>query len=397
MKETSSVADIPTGLKALRVRNQELLLGELSGDPLSQAELSRRTGLSEATVSNLVTILTAAGEVSVFSGQMNGRRANLVHREPLRATLMIGVHVSRTTIRVAAVAVDGTIVADSEEPRMKDRTYLDELDLISQLIAVARTGEDGAVHEISSIGVGLGVTTDPLTGIPQTGMAAYPYFDAWSGADVAADLAAKYGVSAVALNDADCAALSESTWGAGADVSDLLYVHLSDGVGGGLVLGDRLYRGGEGGFACEIGHLSSDPQGRLCICGNRGCLETVFGDALVRAVSDVHGSDITLAQFAAFALAGDPACSRVMLEAAVRLAAGLANAVALVVPAKVVLGGTLAGAGDALLAPVVEAMKSVGSSHFWRGRVVLGTFGNDSVILGAALAANTQTLQSMKA
>src|SRR5581483_1630051 len=100
----------------------------------------------------------------------------------------------------------------------------------------------------------------------------------WVGLDAASWLGERLSVPVDVENDANLGALAESVLGAGRGANELAYVMLSSGIGGGLVLEGRLYRGARG-MAGEIGHVSVDDAGHMCRCGNRGCLETVVGAA----------------------------------------------------------------------------------------------------------------------
>src|ERR1700750_1813415 len=94
-------------------------------------------------------------------------------------------------------------------------------------------------------------------------------------------------------NDANRGALAEAAFGAARDAGDLIYLKVSSGIGAGLILNGRLYRG-SGGLAGELGHVLVDPHGVVCRCGNRGCLETVAGTgALIDRLRPTHGDDLT--------------------------------------------------------------------------------------------------------
>jgi predicted NBD/HSP70 family sugar kinase len=371
------------GLKALRARNVDAILAALDDGPLSQAEIARRAGLSGATVSNLVSVMEVSGDVTIETGQMNGRRSNLVARHRANRPWAIGVYANRVSIRVAGVSPDGTLTDQESVPRRLDATYEEELGDIIRLVEEVRSRGTLPAAALAGIGVAVCTTVDPLIDRPVIGFPYFHWFDSWDGQDLAADLAERFGVTTSLANDGECGALAEATWGAGSGASDILYVHLSDGVGGGILLNGRLHRGGGGGFAGELGHLSSNLNGTLCICGNRGCVETMFGTALATAVADVH-ADLDIGSFARLARSGDAACARVISEAAAALAAALGSAVALLAPERVIIGGTLAQAGDALLDPIARWMRDSVSLQIWRGEVVLGDGTNDNVILGAA-------------
>ena len=184
-------------------------------------------------------------------------------------------------------------------------------------------------------------------------------------------------------NDANLAALAETVWGAGRGCSNLLYVKISTGVGGGLILGGRLYRG-HAGTAGEIGHTTVAETGPICRCGSRGCLETFAGaDAILEPLRRRHGADLTIRQVVAFAEAGDAGCQRVIADAGVALGRAIADACILLAPEQVVIGGDLARAGDLLLDPIRAAVSRATIGAVREIPVTTGTLGERADVLGA--------------
>jgi predicted NBD/HSP70 family sugar kinase len=164
----------------------------------------------------------------------------------------------------------------------------------------------------------------------------------------------------------------------------MAYVMLSSGIGGGLILEGRLYRGALG-MAGEIGHVSVDDAGHMCRCGNRGCLETIVGAAaLIELLRRSHGAEITIGSMIELARSGDPGCRRVVADAGEvvgRIAAALCNQFN---PERFVVGGELALAGDLLLDPMRESIRryaipAVADSL----TVVAGALGDRAELMGA--------------
>jgi predicted NBD/HSP70 family sugar kinase len=161
-------------------------------------------------------------------------------------------------------------------------------------------------------------------------------------------------------------------------------------VGGGLVLGGRAVHG-RSGVAGEIGHVSVDEHGPVCRCGNRGCLEMLVGATSLLSMLPPEAGHLTLADLVARALDGDAGCRRVVFDAGRHLGIALANLCNLVDPDVVVIGGTLAEAGDVLLEPLRTALgqRIVATS---RGpvEVIPSTLGADAGVRGALAAALDQ-------
>nr|WP_247196856.1 ROK family transcriptional regulator [Streptomyces sp. GESEQ-35] len=170
-------------------------------------------------------------------------------------------------------------------------------------------------------------------------------------ADLALLLRKRFGVPVLVDNNTRLAALAEATWGAAAGDQDVLYLRLSHGVGGGLVVGGSLHRGAHG-LSGEFGHITVEPDGRRCSCGGRGCLETV---ASVGAVLDAYRRADDLPALLA-ALPADPAARRVLDAAGSRIGTVLAAVCNAIGPGVIVLGGELAAAGDVLFEPVARAL-----------------------------------------
>jgi len=172
-------------------------------------------------------------------------------------------------------------------------------------------------------------------------------------------------------NDANVGALGEAIHGAGVGCRPLLYVTLSTGIGGGIVLeGDRIYRGADS-YAGEIGHLTVQPGGPECLCGSRGCLERMCCGLWLER--DYGKPAHELLKDAAF-----------VERYVVHLATGLKAAVMLLNPSRIVIGGGIAKAGEALFAPLrAELRRQVTTWSRARLDVVPAQLGDDSVLWGA--------------
>ena len=276
--------------------------------------------------------------------------------------LAVGVDVGGSKILGVLTDREGAVHAEArrETPPTTDAPGVLVADTVAQVLAdlAALAGRD-----LAGLPVGVG-----LPGmLSRDGVLVFsPNLPSASGADMAAVLGARLGHARLTLaNDADAAAVGEHRLGAGRDADHFVMVTLGTGIGGGLVVDGRLLRG-SGGFAGEIGHVVVDPSGPRCPCGRRGCWERYASGAgvarlareaavagrlegLVATVGDpeaVRGEDVTHA-----AAAGDRQALAVLEEVGWWLALGLANLVAVLDPARVVVGGGLAEASTLLLPP----------------------------------------------
>jgi predicted NBD/HSP70 family sugar kinase len=187
-------------------------------------------------------------------------------------------------------------------------------------------------------------------------------------------------------NDANLGALAEFVLGAGRGAHELTYLMLSSGIGAGLVLDGRLYRGA-GGTAGEMGHVVVDESGPICRCGNRGCLETFAGaDALVELLRRSHGESLTVEGMVALAGTGDLACRRVIADAGRAVGGAVAALCNQFNPDRVVVGGELANTGELLLDPIREAVARYAIPAAAKDvEVVQGALGDKAQMLGAVL------------
>ena len=207
----------------------------------------------------------------------------------------------------------------------------------------------------------------------------------WHGIRPAAEMQARLGVPVELENDANVGALGEKVFGAARGVDDLIYVRVSAGIGAGLILGGRPYRGFRG-VAGEIGHVLADPAGPICRCGNRGCLETVASPVAVAALLERStGTRVSLARVLELVAAGDRGARRAVADAGEAIGRALSMLVNVLNPEVVVVGGDLAPAGPVLLDAMRAAIERHGVAPAAGAvRVTAGTLGDRAEVLGAA-------------
>jgi len=252
-----------------------------------------------------------------------------------------------------------------------------EKSVLRQMIGVA-TGVAGEFKGIASIGVGMPGVLDPAAGVTRF-LPNVP--GRWDGLPVTAEVARAAKIPTRLINDARAFALAEHSLGAGRGATSMLGVTLGTGVGGGLVLDGRLYLGYEG-TAGEFGHQTILPDGPLCNCGNRGCLEAL---AKAEAIAAASGRP-SVEDAVAAARAGDPRAQRGIEGAGRYLGIGVSNVVVLLSVDRVVLGGGITAAGDLLLDPIRQEVKTrVHVTDVSRIQVVCGELGVWAGAIGAAL------------
>jgi glucokinase len=307
-------------------------------------------------------------------------------------TTTIGVDVGGTKIAAGVVESDGTIVGEAR----RETPATSQPEIVEAIVDIV--DELSAQHDVEAVGIGAAGFVDAT----RSTVLFAPNL-AWRDAPLKRDVEAKVSLPVVVENDANAAAWGEFTFGAGADVADMILLTIGTGLGGGLVLSDELYRGafGVGG---EVGHLRVVPDGHLCGCGNKGCWEQyASGSALVREArefarsgspqasrllelaggryQDIDGPMVTKA-----ASEGDVAAVELLDDLGRWLGEGIATLAAVLDPAAVVIGGGVSAAGDLLLEPARRAFARnlTARGHRPRLEMRLATLGTEAGIIGAA-------------
>lgn len=346
---------------------------------LTQAEIARSTGLSAATVSNIVRELKDGGTVEVTPTSAGGRRARSVSLSG-DAGIVIGVDFGHTHLRVAIGNLAHQVLAEESEPLDVDASSAEGFGRAEQL--VNRLIETTGISAAKVIGVGLGVP-GPID-VESGTLGSTSILPGWTGINPSQELAGRLGVPVYVDNDANLGALGELVWGSGRGVRDLAYIKVASGVGAGLVIDGHIYRG-PGGTAGEIGHITLDEAGPVCRCGNRGCLETFTAARYVLPLlRPSHGPDLTMERVVQLAREGDPGCRRVIGDVGRHIGSGVANLCNLLNPSRVVLGGSLAEAGELVLGPIRDSVSRYAIPSAARQLSVLpGALGGRAEVLGA--------------
>lgn len=343
---------------------------------LTQVELAAMTGLSAATISNIVKELSGAGVLTTAPTSRSGRRAQLVTLSR-NLGLLAGVHFGERSMRVALGDVTQRVVAEQRlplPPEHRADTGLDRAALLVEEMVDALGAELG---EVLALGVGVPAPVDVATGrVSGVGI-----LRGWDDVDVPDTLTRRLGVPVRVDNDANLGALAEVRVGAARGRRHVAYLRGSHGVGLGLVLNGAIYHG-RVGAAGELGHVVVEEHGAPCRCGNVGCLETVVGSAAV--VRRFEGRHLPLRDIVLGALEGDEAFRAVLADVGARLGTVLGAVCTLLDPEVVVVGGDLAHAGEVLLGPLRAALEDrVLPTTAGPPEVVTSALGDQAEVRGA--------------
>jgi glucokinase len=299
--------------------------------------------------------------------------------------LCIGVDVGGTTVKLGICDADGrvfgrgSVVTDAAAP---------PADMLEQ-IAVAARKLIADVGPARACGVG---TPGPLD-LDRRTLSRANHLPLRKDVAIADLLGAQLGIPVVLENDGNCAAWGEAQVGIGRGARAIVLFTLGTGVGGGIVLDGELWTG-VGGAAGAFGHLVVDPNGPLCLCGQRGCLEQY---ASATSVARRFGRGAAIYAFSA-AASGDADGEAAVGEACEALAAAIAATIHTLQPDLIIIGGGMAAAGDALLLPVCEGVHHRVRPAWLKGtRIVLASLGGDAGWIGAALWAAHTTSASRPA
>lgn len=308
----------------------------------------------------------------------------------------IGVDVGGTKIAAGVVGPDGAIAKRTQVPTEAH----DPAAIVDDIIGVARELAD-ATPGVGAVGVGAAALVDVEAGVILGG----PNL-AYRDVAITERLSRELGLPSIVDNDANVAALGESVYGGGRDAGDQVMITVGTGIGSGIIIDGRIYRGGYG-VGGELGHMVIDPEGPVCSCGNRGCWEALasgraIGRLARQRVEGGAGADVLAAAGGDIdaitgelvgdaANAGSAFARDVLTEIGRLLGIGLANVVNIFDPELIVLGGgAVAGTGDTLVEPARESMKAYIVGLGWRKRVakvVAAVLGNDAGLVGAAVLA----------
>jgi len=310
--------------------------------------------------------------------------------------LAIGVDLGGSNIKAGIVDAHGAVLRDTTIPA---EAHLGPTHVIEQIERSIRNLLDAFPNGLKEF-VGIGVGSPGSVDLDGGTVKYPPNFPGWTVVRLGEALHKKFHLPIEVDNDANAAAIGEARFGAGVDYKDFIMITLGTGVGGGLILDGKIYRGPFGG-AGEIGHITIDYNGPLCNCGNRGCVEAYVGAkyltrrAIERVQSHPESKILRLAEndmskidpkiVSLAAQQGDGTALDILQETGTYLGVGLASVVNLLDLRIIIIGGAIAGAGKPLFDAVRESVKAHVLKPMTEGLEVLpAKLGNKAGILGAA-------------
>jgi glucokinase len=293
------------------------------------------------------------------------------------------VDIGGPKIAVGVVDDNGKVLAQTQAPTDPDH-YDNGIQLIARML---RETAQSAGVELRGIGIGSTGPVDPMRGE----FGDVDFLPGWRGKNPVRDLAEMFDLRVALENDGDAAALAEAGWGAGRNRSRLIYVTVGTGIGGGIVIDGKLYRGVDGAHP-EVGHHVVDPAGPACSCGFHGCWESLAAGPAMVTWLESHApanypqrEGITAKRICELAQQGDAVALEAVEHEALYLGLGLANLINLFTPDAIVLSGSVMKSASLFLDRIRTVIRR--GCRFVpaeKTELTLASLGDDTNLIGAA-------------
>jgi len=327
-----------------------------------------------------------------------------MHRTKQQESPVLAVDVGGTKIITAIVSNQGQIVAKEYCLTLANEGAQSVINRIISAIDRMLGTKSISPSQLDSIGIGAAGVVD----IDQGVVTLSPNLPGWQDIPLRDTVKEKYGIKTFLINDASAAALGEHRFGAGRGVKNLIYITVSTGIGGGIIINNDLYSGACGG-AGEVGHMTIDVNGPRCSCGNIGCLEmlasgTAVAREAIRRIGQGEKSSlteivsgniesITAEEVDMAAVGGDSLAMEVISQAATYLGVGMVNLVNIFNPEMIIVGGGMSKMGDRLLNPARQVVMERAFPLLAQAVcIVPAQLGEDAGVVGAAVFARQQGL-----
>lgn len=382
----------------VRQYNQSLVLKVIyKHGPISKTEISERTKLTFAAIGNITSALLNVRVVTIAGyGKSNGGRRPLLYEFNWDQYYVVALDIGVTKISAALVNFKGVIYEQcdiimssfKDSPSLIERAFI----TIDRLISLSMISPS----KIVGIGVSAPGPIDEEGGEILTP----PNLDGVENVNIKKMLENRYNLATILEKDANAAALAEQWFGTIFAKENILYIFADQGIGGGLIVDSRIYRGFKSS-AGEIGHTSVDIHGPRCNCGNVGCLEAVAsGISIIKRVKqeihkggesslkDLYLQDkesLTLEVIVQHGKRGNQLVRKILDETGYYLGIGVSNAINFFAPTKVIFGGQMIELLPEIIQVTEEVAKSRAFSTFASDiKFIKSSFEDKSCLLGAA-------------
>jgi glucokinase-like ROK family protein len=367
----------------------------------SRADIARQTNLTKATASRIISELVARNLVrEVGMGSLSRGRRPILYEFNTSSALALGVEVRQNEFQAVVTELDATPLRSYVVP-LSDTRVATVLDALEGLVANVHRDFDNRL-----VGIGLGI---PGIYDDQRHAVVLAEHLEWENVELASLIRARIPLDVCIVNRGNAAALGERWYGAGRGRDNLVFINVGSGIKAGLIVRGELYLGANGS-AGEIGHMTVVPDGPVCVCGKRGCLEALASTtaivervrALARAGKALNSASrpapaveaLTRQDVLLAAHAGDAGVLLAFREAGTYIGIVVANLINIFNPERVILGGLVSQAPAAFLAAIQQAAEAHAFGIPWRAAdIVVAELGKDAVAIGAAAMLLSDYLQ----
>ncbi len=356
---------------------------------ITASDIAQYTGLARSTISTALTELRRSGvvvEIDMDSDARKdvGRPVKVITLNPDAGTTL-GIHLSLMEVNLAVVDVAHNVICKHTVELVRD---YDPKEAAEKAYKAARDLYEK--HQLNFAGL-LGVGISASGPVSPAGQILHSsILPKWAGHNVRDTFEPVFQRPVSVENESNCAALAEMTWGAAQGIQNFMVMKIDLGVGGAFVQNGQVLKGITGG-AGEFGHMCVVPNGDICRCGNRGCLETIASfNRPLEELSQLNGRNISIEESIVMAQAGDRTSRRLIEETAENAGWGLSMISTALNPSLILIGGHMALAGDLLMEPLIKAyerhvmIKPHELPENQRTRIIIGRFTEDDSLRGAA-------------
>ena len=388
--------------EVVRKVNQSLILNALRlHAPISRAELASHTGLNRSTVTNIIKELIDEGLVweQELKDSKIGRPSISLNLRPDGGAI-IGVEINVDFILILLTDFVAQPLYQEYISFERSLPQIEVLRMAEQ--AIERAVQHTTERHLRVLGIGIGLPG--LVDVERGDLIFAPNLN-WRDVPIRLMWNQRFHCPIYIDNEANLAAMGEYYFGIAHNVDHFVYLSSGVGLGGGIMIHGKLFRGWNG-YAGELGHMQRDPDGELCGCGRRGCWETQVGPRAVLArvkhallengQASAATNDLTFELVVERALADDPICLQALQEVAVNLGTGIADLADIFNPELVVIGGLLCQAREILYPTIEKTVRAETLLPSQKGlRIAFSERGRDACVYGAVAIVLDQILKEM--
>lgn len=387
------------------INQQRVLFLLRTSGPLSRADVSRKIGLTKATISKIVYELESNNIIEKIGKGANPRgRPSILYSYNASSALAVGIEITQEECRGVVTQMDANPLKSFSVPLLNTRVDV-VISAIERILADVRSDFENPL-----VGIGIGV---PGVCDGQRETVVYSERLNWKMVPLVSLIRQRIDLDVFVENRANAAALGERWLGAGQETENLLFIHIGSGIKAGIILNGELYTGGNGA-AGEIGHIIIARDGPLCVCGKRGCLEALASTTAIRdhvlwmiqngqaepLVTKLgeHADHLTITDVIEAANGGDETALKVLKESARYIGSAVAILINTFNPQKVILGDFANLTPAIFLETVRETAYQQSFEVPWQGvEINTSRLGSQSVAIGAAALLISKDFHRMQA